>query len=148
MFQERRAHERIPTREGTSSTFSMPKFSYYMLVGQVLDISHGGVGIKYLSNGNGYRANESVQVNMFCADNPIISSGVIPCIIAYDKSVRDNLNGYLTIRKCGLKYGFLTRAQLHSLECFINTCTWKAELNKANVSLGHAVKLKSRSLDG
>lgn len=148
MFQERRAEKRFPAREGTCGTFILPKYTYHLLVGQVLDISRGGVCIKYLSNGDGYKINESVQVNMFCADHPVVGTGGIPCKVAYDRSVKDSPNGRLTIRKCGLKYDLLTRSQLHNLECFINACTRKAEMDKGVMDLSRAMEIRSHSLDG
>lgn len=148
MFQERRTNNRFPAREGTCGTFILPKYYSHTLVGQVLDISRGGVCIKYLSTGDGYRINDSVQVDMFCADRPVVGTGLILCRIVYDMRVKDNPNGYLTIRKCGLKFDLLAKTQLYNLECFINTCSMKKEKGMGAVNLGQAMELRSHSLDG
>lgn len=146
MFQEKRVNERFLARDGTCGTFTLPRYSYHLLVGQVLDISRGGFCIKYLSNGDGYRMDESVLVNMFYGDRFINSTRVIPCKVVRDVSVMNSPNGCLSIRKCGLKYYPMTRTQLDDLDRFIDVCSEKMEgkMNPANLS--HAIEFGSHSL--
>lgn len=122
MFKDSRVHKRFQAREGACASFMNPGFSPATRIGQILDMSKGGIALKYLSNRNGYKKGRPILIELFNVTNPVLSTGKIPCRVVYDIPLTDNPSDSMNIRRCGMAFGRLSNLQSCHVEHFIATC--------------------------
>jgi hypothetical protein len=122
MFKDLRVHKRFRAREGACASFMNPEFSPSTRIGQVLDMSRGGIALKYLSNREGYEKGQPILIELFNVSNPVLTTGEIPCRVVYDVPLTDNPPDSMNIRRCGMAFGRMSNLQSCHVDHFIATC--------------------------
>lgn len=122
MFKDLRVHKRFQAREGACASFMNPGFSPATRIGQVLDMSRGGIALKYLSSRDGYEKGRSVHIELFNVSNPVLTTGEIPCRVVYDIPLTHNPPDSINIRRCGMAFGTLSNLQSCHVDHFMATC--------------------------
>lgn len=122
MFTDSRVHKRFQAREGACASFMNSGLSPATRIGQILDMSKGGIALKYLSNRDGYKKGRSILIELFNVSNPVLSTGKIPCRVVYDIPLTDNPADSMNIRRCGMEFGTLSNLQSCHVDHFIATC--------------------------
>lgn len=112
--KERRRHKRYQVRE---QALAINSFA----IGQITDISFGGLSFKYISKESGKK--ELTELDIFLSDNDFYLEG-IPIEPVSDRAT-PNASPFSTIviRRCGIKFGKLSPNQLSKLEYFIQHYT-------------------------
>ncbi len=123
MFTEMRSSRRYAAREGTCASFMNARVSPFNRIGQVLDMSPSGIALKYLSNDEGYGKEQPVVIEMFTVARPAMTTGRIPCRVAYDVSLKNSPPGSVDIRRCGLRFEELSNIESCHVEQFMRSCT-------------------------
>ena len=100
---ERRAHKRLPIKERVLATGSM----YH-----VVDIAEGGLAFRYI--GKEEMTGEISQLSMLVGDNLWLDS--VPVSPSSDVPID---NGYIPMRKKGIRFGPLSSIQKNKLQDFL-----------------------------
>jgi len=110
---ERRAHKRYQVKDcaiGTQSKF-----------GEIVDISIGGLAFTYIDRGEWKK--ESLELGILFGNDDLCLNE-IPFKIISDCAIGA---GVSMLRRCGVQFGALTKAQISQLEYFIWVNTKGAE---------------------
>lgn len=121
MSRDLRKHQRFAARNGACATFAKPEEKNSTKVGQILDMSMGGMALKYVSNGEMNKPDENIFVEIFGITTPFITAGKIRCRIAYDVSLSDAPDNTVKLRRCGLEFQGLSQLQSYNIGHFIET---------------------------
>lgn len=119
---ERRKHERYPVPTGVIAVLG-PHFDR---VGQIMDISRGGIGFRYVDSSEGVRDLTELDI--------VFESGrfyldKLPCATRSDVIIPDEFSLSLgrtavgSTRRCGVQLGDLMPRQVSQLEYFIQNHT-------------------------
>lgn len=115
-FEEKRKFKRLKGKEGAFAAFIRPNELINM--GQIQDISMGGLCIRYLS------VNEDrdgcCEMKIFGSNDSFIHVDKVPCRIVYDQEVPEYSWEQISIRRCGVEFQNLSVKHLTLLEEFIN----------------------------
>ena len=112
-FAERRKHKRYQAQEGAFAVVR-PEFTK---LGQIIDISHGGLAFRYCVTGP--KANEALELDIFLTGDGFYLEK-IPFETVTDRRMSKKFShAYLPTRRCGVRFGELTRIQIAQLEYFI-----------------------------
>ena len=103
--RERRKHQRFQARKCTVAINAK--------LGQVIDISMGGLSFSYIDTGNWVKDSAALAI-LFGPDE--LSLDDFPMRIISDCSLG---KGMSMLRRCGVEFGELTREQVAQLEHFI-----------------------------
>lgn len=90
-------------------------------VGNVVDISMGGIGFRYLASE--YEPSGSFELEIFSADRNFYMEKVPFKTISDFEMVNDVLCSSLIMRRSGIQFGELTDKQISQLEYFIQNLT-------------------------
>ncbi len=116
--KELRKNERFRAKGNARAAFySSPQD--FVKLGQILDISLGGLSIRYVAFGK--PTTDNVEVELFGSSGPNGQFGKLPCRIVYDFELADESWGVLQVRRCGLQFGDLSSGQLAQVQSFIET---------------------------
>jgi CheY-like chemotaxis protein len=110
---EQRKFKRAPVREGTFIAFEDVDKSRPRL-GELIDVSRGGLALRYISDGNPVRV--SSRVELFKYDHPKIR--IESCKVVYDRQVLSDAcssNGNDSIRRCGIEFVDPSRSQFATM---------------------------------
>lgn len=118
--QELRKHKRYPLREGASAAFFDSNSQYYSAVGQILDMSIGGMAVRYLSKNGGYRKDDWTIIDIIGNRGDLRIAGPVGCRVAYDTEVEKDTWSTLTVRRCGLEFLELQRHGKDRINEFIH----------------------------
>lgn len=126
---ERRKNKRVSV-DGKAIAVFKP---YPILMGEVVDISMGGMGILYHRQGNGSETHTHLELELICLDGTRLSR--IPFQLVSDISINPaSSQDAGALRRAGLKFGALTADQKTRLEDFISGCEDSAlELQAASI---------------
>jgi len=113
-----RRYERVFAKEEAFAAFVTENKNYYMHFGQILDMSIGGIGIKYSSKNGSYQQNEFVLVELF-GQFSTPSYGIFRCRVAYNFVLEKDPWSSLILRRCGLQFMGLQSEQIHKIQRFI-----------------------------
>jgi hypothetical protein len=115
-FSEMRKYRRHRTDGSALVVFSTPTHEFICL-GQILDISLGGLAIRYLALDE--QTKGSTQLEIFGALDSNVHIGKLPCEVIYDIELTGESSGLLKMRRCGVKFGDLKKSQAAEIESFI-----------------------------
>ena len=106
---ERRAHKRLPIKERVL-VFIIPSTTGSMY--HVVDIAEGGLAFRYI--GQEEMTGEIKQLSILIGDNLWLDS--LPVSPSFDVPIN---NGYIPMRKKGIRFGSLSSIQKNKLQDFL-----------------------------
>ena len=118
MITEQRKETRL-LPQGHTTVVLRPHFSK---LGNLIDINKGGLSFQYIA-GEG-KAEVSTHLDLFTNNSEFYLSS-LPCEVAYDIDLpKDNTTlASLEYRRCGLKFGEVTKEQAAQLELYLKNHT-------------------------
>lgn len=114
---EKRTHKRFQAKDGAFAVMHSEG-----KMGQMLDISHGGLSLKYLVKNKGH--NGSPGVAIFFSNQGFISKEISFETVSDMEFEKDIQFSSLTMRRCGIKFNNLSRDQLSQINTFIEKHTY------------------------
>ncbi len=111
MFEEKRKFKRFKGKEGAFAAFIRPNELINM--GQVLDISMGGLCVRYLSSNEAN--NECVEIKIFGSNDLFIHLDKVQCRIVYDREIPEGSWEQIGTRRCGVEFKDLSVKHLSML---------------------------------
>ncbi len=116
MFEEKRKFKRLKGKEGAFAAFIKPNELINM--GQIQDISLGGLCVRYLSiDGDQERYSE---VKIFGSNDRFIHVDRVDCKIVYDQEVPEYSWEQISMRRCGVEFKNLSVKNLAMIQDFID----------------------------
>ena len=115
-FEEKRKFKRLKGKEGGFVAFM--RHDEFINTGQILDISMGGVSIRYLSTD--LDNNECFQIKIFTSGDHFIHLDKVPCRIVYDQEVAGSPWQQISTKRCGVEFKVLSIKHLVMLQDFID----------------------------
>ncbi|MGC9965755.1 MAG: PilZ domain-containing protein [Syntrophobacteraceae bacterium] len=116
MFEEKRKFKRLKGKEGAFAAFIGPNELINM--GQVQDISLGGLCVRYLSiDGDQEKYSE---VKMFGSNDRFIHVDRVECKIVYDQEVPEYSWEQISMRRCGVEFKNLSVKHLSMIQDFMD----------------------------
>lgn len=122
MDHELRKQKRYHTHQGIIAAFFRPDQSESFMLGEIVDISDGGMGLCYVDIEEQY--GESLQVSIYGLDDTILVDR-IPCKMVHDAVLPEDSNIYsvLGVKRCGVQLMGVTKEQMEQLRRFISEIT-------------------------
>ena len=120
MFTEKRKFKRLKAKDGAFAAFVRPNELIYM--GQVQDISLGGLCVQYLSVDGG--SEEYSELKIFGSNDRFIHVDKVECKIAYDHELPEYSWEQISIRRCGVEFRNLSVRHLAMIQDFIDHFTF------------------------
>ena len=114
---ERRQYKRFRSKEGTYAVLSGPVSK----MGQILDISRGGLAFRYIDIGD--RPRESCVLDILREENAFRLENVTFRIISDLDASKDFPFSTIPMRRCGGQLTGLSDRQIHDLEYLIESFT-------------------------
>ena len=114
---ERRKHRRFRSKEGTYAVLSGPVSK----MGQILDISRGGLSFRYIDIGD--RPRETCVLDILMEDNTFRLENVGFRVISDLNASKDFPFSTIPMRRCGGELTGLSDGQIDELEYLIKSCT-------------------------
>ncbi len=114
---ERRKYKRYRTKEGAYAILSGPVSK----MGQILDISRGGLSFRYIDIGD--RPRETCVLDILKEDNIFRLENVGFKVISDLDASKDFPFSTIPMRRCGGKLTGLSEAQMNDLEYLIESST-------------------------
>jgi hypothetical protein len=114
---ERRKYKRYRTKEGAYAVLSGPVSK----MGQILDISRGGLSFRYIDIGD--RPRETCVLDILKEDNIFRMENVGFKVISDLDASKDFPFSTIPMRRCGGKLTGLSEAQMNDLEYLIESST-------------------------
>jgi len=121
MSEDLRKHKRFNAWNGACATFARPEQPGLTKVGQIMDMSMGGIALKYVSEGEMNRLDERIYVEIFGISAPFITAGKIFCRVVYDIPLTNFSDSAVKLRRCGLEFQGLSQLQSYNIGHFIET---------------------------
>ena len=116
-LEERRKDKRLQVQDGA---FAMLSLQFAVLV-KIVNISRGGLAFRYVASKD--RSTELSALNILLTDGSF-SLKRVPVKTVWDQPVlRDNADGLITVRYCGMQFENWTTAQRSDLNYFIENFT-------------------------
>lgn len=124
---EKRKHKRHKGKDGAFAVFLRP--DEFINLGQILDISLGGLCVRYLST----RAPEGKcsGIKIFGSNGRFIHVDKLPCHVVYDVEIPEDSWEQLSCRRCGVQFDNLNVRHLSMLQDFIDHFTLTEESAQA-----------------
>ncbi|MGP0046269.1 MAG: PilZ domain-containing protein [Syntrophobacteraceae bacterium] len=116
MFGEKRKFTRFKGKEGAFAAFIRP--NDLMDVGQIQDISMGGVCVQYVSTNEDNTGRSEIKI--FGKNDRFLHLDRVQCRIVYDKEVPAGSWEQITTRRCGVEFKNLSVKHLSMLREFID----------------------------
>lgn len=116
MFEEKRKFKRFKGREGAFAAFIKP--NELINLGQIQDISMGGLCVTYLSTNN--RNEDYSAIKVFGSNGRFIHLSRIQCRIVYDYDVPEGSWQQISTRRCGVEFEDLSVKHQSMLQEFID----------------------------
>ena len=116
IFEEKRIFKRFKGKEGAFAAFIRPNELINM--GQILDISMGGLCVRYLSTNE--NNNGCSEIKIFGSNDLFIHMAKIQCRIIYDREVPEGSWEQISTRRCGVEFKNLSVKHLSMLQDFID----------------------------
>jgi hypothetical protein len=115
-FSEMRKYRRHRTNGSALVAFFTPTHEFLSL-GQVLDISLGGLAVQYIALDE--QTKGSTHLEIFGTVYSNIHIRKLRCKVIYDIELTSESSGMLKMRRCGLKFGDLDKSQVAEIKSFI-----------------------------
>lgn len=116
---DKRRHKRHKGKCGAFAVFLKP--DEFMNLGQVLDISLGGVSVKYLSTAK--QEGQCSEIKIFGSNGRFIHVDKLPCHVVYDVEIPEGSWNQISCRRCGVQFDNLNVRHLSMLQDFIDHFT-------------------------
>lgn len=117
MEAERREHKRFRSKEGAYAVLS----GRVSKMGQILDISRGGLAFRYIDIGD--RPRESCVLDILREENAFRLENITFRIISDLDASKDYPFSTIPMRRCGGQLTGLSDRQIHDLEYLIESFT-------------------------
>jgi hypothetical protein len=129
MFEEKRKFKRLKGKEGAFAAFIKPNELINM--GQIQDISLGGLCVRYLSiDGDQERYSE---VKIFGSNDRFIHVDRVECKIVYDQEVPEYSWEQISMRRCGVEFKNLSVKNLAMIQDFIDHFAFEENQNSRSI---------------
>jgi hypothetical protein len=116
MPEEKRRFKRYKGKEGAFAAFIKPNELVNM--GQVQDISMGGLCVRYLATKD--KIGESSEIKIFGSNDHFIHVDKVKCRIVYDHEIPEGSWAQISTRRCGVEFESLSVKHLSILQEFID----------------------------
>ncbi|MGA2400405.1 MAG: PilZ domain-containing protein [Syntrophobacteraceae bacterium] len=116
MCEEKRKFKRFKGQEGAFAAFIKPNELINM--GQIQDISLGGLCVRYLSTNK--RDVDYSEIKIFGSNGRFIHLNRVPCRIVYDYEVPEGSWEQISTRRCGVEFENLSVKHQLMLQEFID----------------------------
>jgi len=119
-----RRHQRFKVTKGLCVRFSTDDAPHITRLAEIVDISMGGLAIRYTSRRN-YTEGLSGFTMLTC-DERSAADATLPCRGVYDRDCELTSKGCIGIpplRRCGLEFGNLSTEQVRQVKNFIKDHT-------------------------
>jgi hypothetical protein len=116
MFEEKRKSKRFKGKEGAFAAFIKP--NELMNMGQIQDISMGGLCVQYVSTNEDNKGCSKIKI--FGRNDRFIHLKRVQCRIVYDNEVPKGPWERINTRRCGVELENLSVEQLSMLQDFID----------------------------
>lgn len=117
-FKELRKFKRFRMTGNARAAFFATARDFVKL-GEILDISLGGLAMRYV--GFGEQPDGPIEVELFGSSGEVVRLGRFPCTIVYDFELADESWGILKVRRCGIQFRDLSQQQLAQIQAFIDS---------------------------
>ncbi len=115
MAEDKRKHKRFKGKDGAFAAFIKPNELINM--GQIQDISMGGLCVQYLSTNE--PNTECSGIKIFGSNGRFIHVEKVQCKIVYDTEVPEGSWDQLSTRRCGVQFENLSVRHMSMLQDFI-----------------------------
>ena len=116
MFEEKRKFKRFKGKERAFAAFIKP--NELMNMGQIQDISMGGLCVRYVSTNENNKGCSEIKI--FGSNDRFIRLDRVQCRIVYDHEVPKGPWEQISTRRCGVELENLSVEQLSMIEDFID----------------------------
>jgi hypothetical protein len=116
MFEDKRKFKRFKGKEGAFAAFIKP--DEFLDMGQIQDISMGGLCVRYLSTHENHEGCSAIKI--FGTNDRFIHLDRVPCRIVYDHEVPEGSWEQISTRRCGVEFENLSVKHLSTLQEFID----------------------------
>lgn len=120
--RESRKDERFDAKEGATAAIVSPDDSQqYASIGEIVDISMGGLSLQYDAKTNSYRGFMEVEIEIFGYTHQCMRMyvGRLPCKVIYDRVVASDEERALDTHQIGIEFSDLPYFKLHKLTNFV-----------------------------
>jgi len=121
MAAELRKYPRFRAKEGALAAFAASDHGNFSVVGEIIDISSGGLSFRYLPS-QGQPA-ELPFMEIIGYREPRVRLEKLPCKVIYDSEEPDPFGFGVQTRtkRCGVQFGALSQGQRSQLEDFVKS---------------------------
>lgn len=121
MQNELRGEQRYSAKDGAIAAFFPATEGHSFLLGQILDISTGGLALRYFAKE--HDSNLPCHLEIFGSDRPPIYIENVPAKVVYDFHVENIPGSPFGVRRCGVQFGELSERHVSQLKYFIRNYT-------------------------
>ena len=118
MPEEKRKFKRFKGKEGAFAAFIIP--NELMNMGQVQNISMGGLCVQYLSLSTNEDNKGCSEIKIFGSNDCFIHMNRVQCRIVYDQEVPEGSWEQISTWRCGVEFENLSVKHLSMLQEFID----------------------------
>jgi hypothetical protein len=115
MSDDNRKHARYRGKEGAFAAFLRP--NELVNLGQIVDISMGGLCVRYLSTNE--LDQDNAEIKIFGSNGRFIHVDRVQCKVVYDLELPDGTWNQLSMRRCGVEFQKLTVRHVTLIQDFI-----------------------------
>ena len=122
MSSESRKNKRFDAKEGATAAIVTPDDQeQYESIGQIVDISMGGLSLQYDAKTDHYHGIVDLEIEIFgySSQRMRMYVGRLPCKVVYDKLVAKDDQKALDTRRLGLEFSDVPYYRLHKLGNFV-----------------------------
>jgi c-di-GMP-binding flagellar brake protein YcgR len=120
--RESRKNKRFDAKEGATAAVVTPDDQEcYTSIGQIVDISMGGLSLQYDAKTDSYHGIMELDVEIFgySSQRMRMYVGRLPCKVVYDRLVTTDEQKSLDTRRLGLEFSDVPYYRLHKLGNFV-----------------------------
>jgi hypothetical protein len=131
--KESRQNERFDAEEGATAAIVTPdEKDLYAGVGEIIDISMGGLSLQYDAKTGDYKGFVDLEIEIFGYSNRHMRMyvGRLPCKVIYEKVVTTDEQRAIDTRQLGLRFENVPYFKLHKLGNFVEIFTNLRDRNK------------------
>lgn len=126
MSRESRKHERFDAKEGaTAAIVTSDDHQYYQSIGQIDDISMGGLALQHDAKTGSYDGVMNLEIEIFgySGQHMRMYVGRLPVKVVYDRVVATDDERALDTRRVGLEFSDVPYYRMHKLGNFVEIFT-------------------------
>lgn len=122
MGNESRKDERFDANEGATAAIVSPDDKQqYASIGEIVDISMGGLCLQYDAKSNSYHGFMEIEIEIFgySSQRMRMYVGRLPCKVVYDRIIATDEERALDTRQIGIEFSDIPYFKLHKLTNFV-----------------------------